>query len=156
MDFSERLLPILKKIPLFQELDENQHREIIKNIDTQYFKKDQVIFEKGDQANALYIIKSGKILIYQPGLLKQVAEEIAFLSDNDFFGEMGLVTHEPRNASAKTLEDSLLFFLTKDDFQKLLAENSAIASLISEEFIKRFKHNTKRVKKQDIKNEPGF
>ncbi len=153
MDFSERLLPILRKIPLFQELNENQHREIIKNIDSQYFKKDQVIFEKGDQADALYIIKAGKILVYRPNMAKQVAEEIAVLSENDFFGEMGLVTHEPRNASVKTLEDSILFVLTKEDFQLLLTENSAIANQISEEFVKRFKDNTKRMKKQEMKED---
>lgn len=147
----QRLLPILKNIPLLANLDDKIYEAILANLDTLYFKKGQIVFKKGDEANALFIIKSGRVLVYQPTFNQEIHEEVATLGENDFFGEMGLVTHEPRNASVKTIEDSIFFVLTKADFQLLLSENAAAANQISEEFVKRYKDNTKRIKKEGNK-----
>lgn len=69
--------------------------------------------------------------------------EVANLSDNDFFGEMAILSEKPRNATAKTMEDCEVFVLKKEDFIKLVASNPNMASRISSEFLKRMKINLK-------------
>ncbi len=139
-----RLAQVLKKIRLFESLADQVLYQVAKTMDTRYFQENFVIFEKGDKADALYVVKSGKVLIYQPDKYKGVAEEIAVLGENDYFGEMGLVSQKPRNASARTLEDSLLFVLTKDEFLRLLNETPQIATDIMQTYMQREKDNKKR------------
>jgi CRP/FNR family transcriptional regulator len=71
-------------------------------------------------------------------------EEVAVLNNNALFGEMALVSDKPRNASAKTIEDSEIFRLKKDDFYNLVTNNPSIAEQISSEFISRVKENMRK------------
>lgn len=131
------ILPILQKIPVFKELTEEDHREILPHIVLNYFPADQVIFNKGDSGDKMYIIKEGQVMIFDP----EETRQIAVLNNNDFFGEMALVSNDLRNASVKAMEDSMIFTLHKDDFRKLISSNPNMASKISTEYIQRQKEN---------------
>lgn len=135
------ILPILKKIPLLADLNEEDHQEIIKHIELQYYPAHQVLFKEGDAGNAVYIIKRGVVRIYHPGADAAEDQEVAMLGDNDVFGEMAIISEKPRNASAQTMEESEIFVLKKDDFIQLVSSNPNMASRISSEFLKRFKIN---------------
>jgi CRP-like cAMP-binding protein len=136
------LLPILNKIPLFQGLNEKEHRDILERIILMYYPKNYELFSEGEQGDALYIIKNGSVQIFHP--VKSEDEDtrnVAVINDNGFFGEMALVTEEKRNASAKTLLDSEIFILSRDDFKKLLDSNSTLAEQISAAVVKRTDDN---------------
>ncbi len=138
------LLPILKKIPLFENLDKNLHKEIIKKIMLMFYPKDYVLFKEGDEGDALYIIKSGEIEIYkEPKEEGDFPEKIAEISKADFLGEMALVSEVPRNASAKTLTDCEVFIIKKEDFNNLMNTNKNLAEQISSKIIERLKENDK-------------
>ena len=142
----EHLLPIIKKIRIFQECDEPSLREIAKNLSTQFYTKDCIIFHQGDEADTLYIIQSGKIRIFLAASGTKQEQELAILSSNDFFGEMGLISGQKRNASAMAIEDSILFSLKKENFEHLIETNSLLAGYISKEFMHRIERNL-RIKK---------
>ncbi len=136
------LLPILHKIPLFQGLDEQNHKEILERIILMYYPKDYELFAEGEQGDALYIIKNGSVEIFHPPISKEEElKRVAVINDNGFFGEMALVNNEKRNASAKTLLDSEIFILSKDDFKNLLSSNHALAEQISLAVVKRTDDN---------------
>jgi CRP/FNR family transcriptional regulator, cyclic AMP receptor protein len=132
------ILPILQKIPLFQELNEDDHAELIKQITLNYFPAEHELFKEGDEGERLYIIKSGMVKIHHPD---QVGEPIAVLSAGEFFGEMALFKDDPRNASATTTEESEIFQLEKSDFYELILKNDSIAGKLSEKFLKRAQQN---------------
>ncbi|MBT5016957.1 cyclic nucleotide-binding domain-containing protein [Candidatus Peregrinibacteria bacterium] len=132
------ILPILKKIPLFAELTEEDHAEIIKNITLNYFPVDYTLFEEGAPGDKLYIIKTGMVKIFHPS---NPDEAVAMLSPNEFFGEMALFEDTPRTASAMTTEESEVFLLEKSDFYKLVLKNKSIAGKLSEEFLNRIQSN---------------
>jgi len=135
------ILPILKKIPLLADLNEDDHKEIIKHIELQYYPAHQVLFKENDRGDAVYIIKRGVVRIYHPGAEPIEDQEISMLGDNDVFGEMAIISEKPRNASAQTMEESEIFVLKKDDFIQLVSSNPNMASRVSSEFLKRFKIN---------------
>ncbi len=153
LSMQQRLAKVLQRVQLFASLSDEILLQLSQSMDTQYTQADQVIFNKGDESDAIYVIQSGKVLIYQPDKFQNVGEKIAVLSENDFFGEMGLVSRQPRNASARAIEDSLLVALTKDSFHNLLNENADIAGEIMNAYMKRTKNNQKRefVRTQEIK-----
>jgi len=137
------ILPILKKIPLLSDLNEDDHKEIINHIDLLYFPAHKDVFHEGDPGDAVYIIKRGIVRIYHPGPTKADEKDIAMLGDDDFFGEMAIISEKPRNSSAESIEESEIFILKKEDFIKLVSSNPNMASRISSEFLKRLKINLK-------------
>lgn len=139
---SSMLLPILKKIPLFAGLDENSHKEIINRIMLMYYPADYQLFKEGDPGTALYILKKGKVSIYHdPKEEGDLPQKVAEINEGGFLGEMALVSEQPRNASAKTLSESEVFILSKEDFKRLLATNTVLAEQISATVIDRLKEN---------------
>lgn len=145
-DNSLSILPILKKIPLLEELNDDDHKEIVKHINLEYFPAHHVLFHEGEPGDAVYIIKRGVVRIYHANENKEDEQEIAMLGDNDFCGEMAIISEKPRNASAETEEDSEVFILKKEDFVQLVASNPNMASRISSEFLKRLKINLRSEK----------
>jgi CRP-like cAMP-binding protein len=150
MNNSATIFTILEKIPLFKDLSEESYKIIMANVTLEYYPANHKIFSQGDNGDAMYIIKKGLVKIYrgQEGSDDEVV--IATLGDNSFFGEMALVEELPRNANAKTLKESEIFILKKEDFHKIIAQNPSLAEQISSEFIHRIKQNMRNEKFNDI------
>lgn len=139
---SSMLLPILKQIPLFSTLDEKTHKEIINHIILMYYPANYQLFKENDDGDALYIVKKGQISIYhEPKEAGDLPQKVAEINEKGFFGEMALVSDQPRNASAKTITESEVFILSKTDFKQLLETNTALAEQISATMVDRIKQN---------------
>lgn len=134
---------LLKNIPLFSTLNEAHHAEIIKHISMEYYPENHLLFQSGDPGDCMYIIKNGIVRIYQAGETPSFDREIAMLGDNDFFGEMALISDQPRNANAKVVQETQAFIIKKADFLRLISENPEMAEIISKEFLDRLKTNTR-------------
>lgn len=79
----------------------------------------------------MYIIKRGKVQVLRDFSI------IAELSDNAFFGEMALVSEEPRNATIKATTEVEALVLSKAHFRELLENKPSIAQVVSYEVVKR-------------------
>ncbi len=125
------MLEILKQIPFFAELSEDDLKAISEMVQMQYFGPDQVVFEQGDYGEEMYVIKRGKVQVLRDD--KMIAE----LAEPSFFGEMALVSEEPRNATVKAMEETETLMLKKEDFRELIQTKPSIASAVSYEVVKR-------------------
>lgn len=125
------MIEILKQIPFFAELSDEDVNAIGQKVQMQYFGPNQVIFEQGDYGEEMFIIKRGQVQVLRNEAM------IAELSDHAFFGEMALVSDEPRNATVKAKGDVEALVLKKDDFRQLLETIPTIASAVSYEVVKR-------------------
>ena len=67
-----------------------------------------VVFEEGDTADALYVVESGKLSVFKTNQEGQ-EKQLALLEADDFFGEMGFIDMQPRAATIRTLESSVLW-----------------------------------------------
>jgi CRP-like cAMP-binding protein len=132
---------LLKTIELFKELDEQAHAEIISHVTLDYLPENHLVFKEGEAGDRMYFIKSGMVKIFHAGVSDSFDQELAVLGDGDFFGEMALISDEPRNASAKTLEPTEVFIFRKEDFLNLISTNPVVAEKVSKEFLERVKQN---------------
>lgn len=142
------ILPILKNIPIFADLTEQEHKEIIGNIVLNYFPVGHSFFKQGDAVgldSAMYIIKHGMVKISRFDPISGADKEVAVLTDNDFFGEMALVLEEPRNASAVAVGEAEIFVLKKSDFTALMESSPTMANKVSVEFLGREKKNNRSI-----------
>lgn len=122
---------ILKKIPFFAQLGEEDLLSIVENVTMDYFQAGHTIFKEGELGDKMYVIKSGQVEVLRNNA------QISILKENDFFGEMALVSEEPRNATLKALTDVEVMILKKDDFTKLISTSPSIASMVSYEVVRR-------------------
>lgn len=125
------MIEILKAIPFFAQLSDEDLKAIGERVQMQYFGPEQIIFEQGDYGEEMYIIKRGRV-----GVVRDFSV-IAELADHAFFGEMALVSEEPRNATIKAITEVEALVLKKDDFRQLLETKPSIAAEVSYEVVKR-------------------
>jgi len=83
-------------------------------------KKGETIFSQGSHSDCAFIINSGSVEISESTLEGQ--KVIGQLTENEIFGEMGLIDGKPRSATATALEDSVVFKMTRVSFDKLARE----------------------------------
>lgn len=132
---------VLKRIKALKGLSEDDCKAILENTSLEKVSKEQVLFNEGEEGNALYIIRRGKVRIFKPATQGKAEVEIAVLGAKQFFGEMALIAEQKRSATAVTVEDSELYVLTPKAFNVLIEKNPDMASRISEEFMRRLNEN---------------
>jgi CRP/FNR family transcriptional regulator, cyclic AMP receptor protein len=113
---------------LFRDLNKRDFRVIDAFVQERRFLAGEVIFDAGDEAQALYVVVSGKVAICLP---EHEKTPLAVLSVGDFFGELGLLDDSPRSAQARALEPVVLIVLSRTDFERLMNSHARIASRIS-------------------------
>ena len=86
------------------------------------YRKDEVIFEEGEQGNEMFIIHRGKVKIAKK-TTKGHDKTLTTLMRGDFFGEMALIDDSPRSASAIAGEDETeLIVLDKSKFTYMVQQ----------------------------------
>lgn len=122
---------LIKQIPLFQELNDADTRDLAASTRMISLKPGQPLFHKGDEGTALYILQTGTIKIVLPS---RIGDEIivTILSDGEYFGEMALLDGEPRSADAIAIDASQVVILRRSDFLLFLQSNrNAIESILA-------------------------
>ena len=112
----------LRIVPLFRSLGPEDLGRLAASVRSQSLKKGEVLFRKGSEGTALFIIRRGRIKIVLPS---RVGDEVilAIFSRGDFFGEMAILDGMPRSADAVALEPSELYVLNRSDFLIFLKNN---------------------------------
>lgn len=128
---------ILKKlgtIELLRRLPPEEAHAVLPHVHEARFKAGEVIFSEGDPGDKLYLIESGSVEVHRAG---SEGEKIATLAAGDSFGEMALISGEPRNASVKALSDVSALTISKDDFARLLETSPRLKQEVSRLFLQR-------------------
>ena len=128
---------MLKHVALFSMLDEAEKAALAAHMTLHMFTANNVIVEQGESGASMYIVAEGLLYVYitqaESGKLIKVAE----LSPGQFFGEISLLTGEPRSATVKAETDALVYEITKEDMELLLDKRPEIAERLTEIIAKR-------------------
>lgn len=119
----------LREIPLFSDLNAGELRIVDNLLHERNFVKDEIVFDEGEEGQAIYFILKGKALICRQG--RPVDGVIAELSTGQFFGELALLDDSPRMAQVRAAEDCMLAVFFREDFLGLLHTHAGIASKIT-------------------------
>ncbi|XOZ32824.1 EAL domain-containing protein [Halomonadaceae bacterium KBTZ08] len=86
--------------------------------DTEHYPCGTTLFEHGDDASHAYMILSGRIEIsVQQGGHHVV---ISNLGPHEVFGELALISHQPRTATARALDDTDVMVITREHLQRVI------------------------------------
>jgi cAMP-dependent protein kinase regulator len=120
---------IIAMTPVFSELDNTQREDIINRFELMVVEAGKVVVKEGDTGDSMYIVKDG--LLRVSTVDKKGREVIlAELGEGDIFGEVALITGKPRTATVKTLKQSRLMKLKKEDFQELVEQYESVKNMV--------------------------
>ncbi|SDS00747.1 response regulator [Christiangramia echinicola] len=106
-------------------------REIFSKNELLYFKKGDTIYEKGKHSNFFYLIKRGVVKAHR--MDNQGKELITELyKEDDFFGNHAIDPQSSYEDYATAMEDSQLYAVSRDEFQKILVGNPKITMQLVE------------------------
>ena len=111
---------ILKDIELFSNLTNDDIFNIAKIANIENFIKNEIIFEKGEEGDAMYIVIDGSVSIFNGN------NEIAILGAGECFGELALLDGEPRSTSIKSIDDTIVIKISKEEFYSLISDKIEI------------------------------
>ncbi len=115
---------LLKRIPFFCCLTEEELAGLRQRIRTKRFQKSEVILLEEQTADFMYIVNSGRVKAVKIG--KDGKENIlAIHGRGDFFGEMALLDGKTSPATVIAMEAAEIGLMGKKDFEDYLIEHPA-------------------------------
>ncbi len=109
---------ILKRVPVFSSCNEEQLPLIADRTRLVEYKKGEYIYREADQADAFYIVSSGRLRIFSQ--IDGTERTLTILHNGDSFGEISLLTGETHSATVQALNDTLVLQLEKKDFDEVI------------------------------------
>ena len=120
-------LESLRKIPLFEQLSDEDLDEIAQHLIERRYPRNATVMEEGLPGDYMYVIREGRVKILE------------MLGEGAFVGEMALLDQRPRSATVKTLSPALLLALSRGDFLSLLRRNADLAMHVIQELTRRLR-----------------
>jgi CRP/FNR family transcriptional regulator, cyclic AMP receptor protein len=103
----------LKSIPLFEDVPDDELRQIAPFADEVNVKEGKQLVREGDFSYEFFAIEDGKAEVTRGG------DHVADLGPGDFFGEIGLLEKDLRTASVTAKSDMQLVTLTGWDMKRM-------------------------------------
>jgi CRP-like cAMP-binding protein len=104
----------LKFVPLLAPLTSFEREKVADLMDLVFFEEGETVFDQGAEGDAMYIVKSGEVLVEKDG------KEVARCTKGDYFGERALCKNEPRAATIKAIGMCSFLRIGREAFQVLL------------------------------------
>jgi CRP/FNR family cyclic AMP-dependent transcriptional regulator len=136
-------LNFLDNIPLFSHLDEKSIEVLARSSRFRHIKNGEILFFQSDPSEFAYIVRSGNISIVlsSPDGRDMVINE---MRPGDIFGELGILTKQPRSTSAVARTDSDVLVIPREAFLRVIDSEPQLARLILEITASRLQMSGKR------------
>ena len=129
----ERRAGMLGRAALFAAFTADQRRELAALCTEVLHGVGQPIVIEGAPGSSAFVIVSGTAGVTIDG----VREPVAVLGPGNFFGEMSLLTGEPRTATVTPATECRLIEITAEGFRQFVLNNAAVLDVISAEVTRR-------------------
>ncbi|HYL81513.1 MAG TPA: SLC13 family permease, partial [Candidatus Acidoferrum sp.] len=120
----ETLITTLRSLPLFAELPREDLARLVGGLEEVAVPAGGIVYAQGEPGDAMYIVASGALEVRfgEEGW----EERVRATGPGEWFGEMALLTGDPRSATVVALSDSRLWRLDKIRFLALSDQHPAL------------------------------
>lgn len=123
----ERVLEDLSRVDLLRALPPEEVQAIVPYVERIRFSAGQQVFSQGDAGDALYLIDEGDAQV-----LLDHSRELARLGPGDSFGEIALLTGEPRSATVTALTDLTVWCILREEFERVTQASPRLEAAVRE------------------------
>jgi small-conductance mechanosensitive channel/CRP-like cAMP-binding protein len=133
----EQRLSALTGVEIFRSLTPEERTSLLDHLEFVPYTAGETVTKQGAVAHWLYILCSGKVEVRRHVEGSTLSKAVATIEAPGFFGEMGMLTGEPRRADVVALVDTDCFRLDKTGLEGILRDRPEIAQEISRTLAKR-------------------
>jgi small-conductance mechanosensitive channel/CRP-like cAMP-binding protein len=119
---------LLQQVAIFSALNDDERAELARSGKRSLFAEGETIVRQGDAGSSMFVVARGAVAV----TLGPDNHEVARIRPGGFFGEMSLLTGEPRTATVRTTVDSELLEITVEAFRRFVLANPSAVDQISE------------------------
>ncbi|MEW6261273.1 MAG: cyclic nucleotide-binding domain-containing protein [Thermodesulfobacteriota bacterium] len=130
----ETLLHRLDAVPILAPLSLDDRTRLVQHLRFDRYAEGEYIVRQHEPGTSLHILHQGRCEVCVD---TQPDHPVAYLEPGDYFGEISLLTGEPRTASVKALSDVVVLTIDKEMFSQLIRKNEDIFELMGKELAKR-------------------
>ncbi len=139
---------VIDQLELFGVLTQPEREAVADGLRRLPYATNDIVFRKGESADSLYILARGRVRIMDEDASGR-RMSLAELSAPNHFGEMGLLTGQPRGATVMANEDVLCYSLNKAAFDAVLKARPEIADSLGHVLAHRQAENDATLKALD-------
>ena len=144
---------LLAQISLFQGLADEDREALAKRLTEKSFKAGDIVFSQGDKGASMYIVQSGSVQIYLPSAEKDMPPVVLKdIRTGEYFGELAIFDDKPRSASVRTLVDTVLLELTREELGEHLGRSKSAAMTILAEMAERLRETNAMLSQRATKD----
>jgi len=121
----EKIVEIMKKIPMFGGLKDEQYYKILNICSKKLVPGDQYLCNAGEPSDALYILAKGQLEV-----MTRNGAFLAYIIMFGSVGEMGVFTETPRSASVKATEDCVVLTVQKTELFRLFETDYVLGNQV--------------------------
>ena len=142
---------LLKNIPLFIGMDDEEIAAIANIMDEQRFRPGQVIFNAQQIGGTFYIVQAGQVEL---SIVDDDDEKLVLelLESGDFFGELSLLDGGTRSATATAVAHTDTLVLDRHEFLDLMLQKPHMAQDVMVSLAKRIRRSDNLLRRRVSRN----
>jgi trk system potassium uptake protein TrkA len=125
-DPATQVVDALRRVDFLAPLDDSEMERIVQGIVVRTEHAGEVLFRRGDPGETFYIVLSGEVRLETED--RAVVEHVR---PGGFFGEVAILTGQPRSTNAVVHQDAQLAEIGRDEFQEVVMANPTVAVAMS-------------------------
>lgn len=127
---------LLARVPFFKDLDPADFRQVVNALVPRTVLASEEIIRQGEKGTSLFLIARGvvAVIVARPG---KPPKRVAALHAGEFFGEMALLTQEPRTATVQAVTGCQLYELANKDVDELCEICPGVRDALAEAYQER-------------------
>ena len=123
---------LFTKVDIFHELDQEIVRQLAASSQRKLFDAGEVLVSEGDEGESLFVVEKGAVRVTKSDPEQEGKHvDLAILEEGAFFGEMSLLTGEPRSATVIARDPCGVLVLNKQALAMTLEADPRIAESLS-------------------------
>lgn len=119
----------LHPIPLLSALSEAAFRRVLGTLVVRRLPDAAMVIREGEPGTSFFFVATGEVRVYT-GATRDQEMELARLHENTVFGEMALISAQPRSASVQVVGEADLLEVTRESLRALADELDQVATAL--------------------------
>ncbi len=128
---------LLQRVEIFAALPSEEISALSQNLTRRLFAEGDRVIGQGEGGDSMFILMEGLLTVHVSAEGADEETRVGLLEPGDFFGEMSLLTGEPRSATIRAATDVVAYELTHESMSELLARRPDLADTVGEAAAKR-------------------
>ena len=140
----DEIAAAIERLELFAPLSSDARRQLAEGAHERRYAPGEMIVREGDQTFSMFVIDRGRAAVSLRGHGPE-SRKIAVLEPGSAFGEASLLTGEPRSATVRALEETIVIEIDKDTLAPILLEAPGLCGALEATMRERERHRADAV-----------